>query len=379
MGKSTLPQIQGLQAVRTGDRPDHSLCLGGKSRLPGLFRIFMATFLTAAAVLCAPAPAPADRPEVETVRVLMLPYLDFAPLFIAEEEGYFAEEGLQIEHLKLASSAQAVALLLQGDLDVAGAVVRVNLFNAMARSGSIALVADKGHVGSSEECTYATVVARREWLQRLREKRLGGAKTRVADRPRTILGYLLAEALGSVGQDLSVESRELGSPAVIIEALGKDQLDVAWQTEPWRTVALAEDEIEEWLPANELIPGQQFAVLAFGPRLIKTSPHIGQRFMIAYLKGVRQFNLGKTERNVDLVVKYTRADEGIVREACWPPTRGDGSINADGILEFQRWAVKRGWLDSVVPPEIFWDGRFTRHANEVLAGESEDDRGGGGP
>jgi NitT/TauT family transport system substrate-binding protein len=143
---------------------------------------------------------------------------------------------------------------------------------------------------------------------------------------------------------------------------------VASESEPFLTLALRESGIAEWKTAREVIPDQQFAVLAFGPRLISGPPDIGRRFMVAYLQGVRQYNRGKTRRNVDLLVKSTGLQEDLVRQACWPAMRDDGSINLDRVLEFQAWAVKKGLQDRVVPPERFWDGRFTSHANKELSG-----------
>jgi len=57
------------------------------------------------------------QPAPVTLKVVILPYLSEAPLFIAEE-GYFAEQALDIEFVELKRSAEAVPALAQGDLDV---------------------------------------------------------------------------------------------------------------------------------------------------------------------------------------------------------------------------------------------------------------------
>jgi ABC-type nitrate/sulfonate/bicarbonate transport system substrate-binding protein len=324
--------------------------------------------LLAAALLAHPATLAAEGPRVETVKVLMLPYLDFAPLHIADEEGYFRDQGIVVERLQLTTSEQAVALLAHGDLDVAGAILRVDLLNAMARGAAIALVADKGHVGEAGDCSYASLVARSAWLSDLKERRLDpAAKITAGDRPATVLGYFIEKALASVAGAERIDLRVISNPAVRIEALRAGRLDVAPETEPFLTLALREPGIAEWLTAREVIPEQQFAVLAFGPRLVASSPEIGRRFMVAYLRGIRQYNQGKTRRNVELLAKSTGLQEDLVRQACWPRMRDDGSINLDRVLEFQAWAVKKGLQDRIVPPERFWDGRFTSEAGKALA------------
>jgi len=88
--------------------------------------------------------------------------------------------------------------------------------------------------------------------------------------------------------------------------------------------------------------------------------------MIAYLKGVRQYNLGKTARNLDIEASATRLDRDLLARTCWQPIRGDGRINVESVLDFQRWAVRRGALDALVPPESFWDPSFVDQANVAL-------------
>ena len=67
---------------------------------------------------CAP-----QKAQKVTLKVVLLPYLAFAPFFIGEEEGYFAEQGLEVEFVKFAGAAQAMPLLAQGSLHVgAGAI-----------------------------------------------------------------------------------------------------------------------------------------------------------------------------------------------------------------------------------------------------------------
>lgn len=341
-----------------------------RNGIPRLLLRSLASLLSLA-LLCVAAPVAAQVTKPDVVNVLMLPYLDFAPLHIADEEGFFAEQGIRIERFKFASADHAVALLLRGDLDVVGSVVRVNLLNAMARDGSIAFVADKGHVAAAGGCSYTSLLARRSWLQELQEKGLDpAARITVSDRPATITSYYTEKALSALATDDRIARREVGEPAVAIEALRTGRLDVVAQSEPWRTVALQDPGIAEWMPDKDVIPDQQFAILVFGPRLISRSPDIGQRFMVAYLKGVRQFNQGKTRRNVELLTAFTQLSEDLVRKACWPAMRDDGSINADKLVEFQAWALKKGLQDRILPPARFWDGRFVTHANAALAGSA---------
>ena len=94
------------------------------------------------------------------LRVVSLPHLSFAPFYIAEEEGFFKEQGLQVEFVKMDAAVQAVPALIRGDLHVMAETIFPNYLNAIARGAKLRIVADKGHL-SSTGCTYAAIVARR--------------------------------------------------------------------------------------------------------------------------------------------------------------------------------------------------------------------------
>jgi ABC-type nitrate/sulfonate/bicarbonate transport system substrate-binding protein len=100
----------------------------------------------ASATSAAAAPqAPAER---VAVKYAYLPVLAYAPSFIAHERGYFAEQGLEVEHVKFDSSALAVAPLTAGQLDFISAVPSPSLFNALARDLPMKAIATSALAGA---------------------------------------------------------------------------------------------------------------------------------------------------------------------------------------------------------------------------------------
>ena len=93
--------------------------------------------------------------------------------------------------------------------------------------------------------------------------------------------------------------------------------------------------------------------------------------MTAYLKAVRQYNQGKTKRNLEILVEHTGLDQTLLEEACWSLVRNDGTINVESVLEFQDWAVKAGFLENSISEEQFWDPSFIEYANGVLGVTSQ--------
>ncbi len=80
----------------------------------------------------------------------------------------------------------------------------------------------------------------------------------------------------------------------------------------------------------------------------------------------KQYNLGKTDRNVAIIAKYTEMKPEEVRQSCWMSMRSDGMIDNAGMSGFQEWALAKGLQLSLVPPEKLLDMSFVKAANEAM-------------
>lgn len=58
------------------------------------------------------------KAEPTTLRVGVLPILDTLPMYVADEEGFFAEQGIEVEFVTAASAAERDQLLQAGKIDV---------------------------------------------------------------------------------------------------------------------------------------------------------------------------------------------------------------------------------------------------------------------
>lgn len=99
------------------------------------------------------------------MKVVSSPYLSYAPFSIAEEEGYFSEQGLQIEFIKMIDASKTIPFLIKGNLDVMADMILPSQLNAIARGAGIKIVADKGYLASTG-CTYMALMARRTLIEK---------------------------------------------------------------------------------------------------------------------------------------------------------------------------------------------------------------------
>jgi NitT/TauT family transport system substrate-binding protein len=323
-------------------------------------------FLCLPMLLCIACGQKEHRPGSVTLKVVSTSFLLHAPIFIAQEEGYFTQQGLDIEFVKMTSSGQGIPALIQGEVDVIPGAIRFNLLNAMARGAEIRFVADMGYV-DPEGCIADALMARPALVE---AGELNGPgqllNRRIATNPSVFTGYFLDKLLNRAGLSLDdIDIENIPHPARP-EALERGAVDLVTSSEPWTTRLLQEKQAILWVPYQEVIPDFQHSIIVYGPNLLVKNPEAGNRFMVAYLKAVRQYNEGKTPRNIEILAKHTGLDEELLTDCCWPAIRADGRINCESVLDFQRWAIERGLLDDLVTKEQFWDPHFVEHACGIL-------------
>jgi len=304
--------------------------------------------------------------EPVILKLAILPYLSYAPFFISQEEGYFAEQGIQIDVIKFANSPDAVPALAQGQLDVAGGLMTVGMLNAMAHGARLRFVADKSYCDPTG-CVYMGLVAKRTLVEsgELADPvQLKGR--RIAINEASAEGYWVQKLLTTAGLRLDdVKTGDIPDP-VMLSAFEKGAIDLGTPAEPWITRIVNAGHAVLWMPMNQVVPDFQFGVVLFGPNLLDKNPEAGKRFMVAYLKGVEQYRKGKTGRNLEILVAHTGLDRELLKQACWPPFRASGRINSESVLDFQAWAIEKEYLARSVTQEQFWDARFVDYAEQIM-------------
>lgn len=306
------------------------------------------------------APAPAPQPKLTKVTMNLNPVMTYAPLMIAMDEGYFANEGIEIEVAKLDSNS-AVAAAAAGKLDVLNSGVRSGIFNTIARGAVLRVVADKGH--TSQVCSADAFVAPIAMADRIAKN---GGKLK-GERIAVLRGGLsefltarLVESRGATMQDVTLIQLPAGTPAT-----SRDMTDaVRMTTEPNLSGIMHDGWAKVVATAQDVAPNHQFALLVFGKRLLQDDPALGRRFMRAYLRGVHTYNQGKTDRNVAIVARHTKLPDEIIRRACWVAVNDDAHIDPNAVQPFLDWAVANKMLDRSMKFEEWWNPAFLDAARQ---------------
>jgi len=305
------------------------------------------------------SPSAEEPPDPIKIKVSRLPFLSFAPYFIADAEGYFEAQGLDIEFVQFERGADAIAALINGDIDVWGGATSASIFNAMQRA-SLKIVGGRGYF-PEDDCGYTAFLLRSELLESGRVESaedLAGLKV-VQDREGGMRDYALRRLLENVGLSLEDVGVVTIVDEVVIDAFAEGDIDMAAMGEPWVARIASAGHAESWLSFGQVLPDYPFGIIVFGEQLLQEDEEAGMRFMDAFLQGIEQYNQGKTDRNLEILADMTGLERELLETACWPSYQADGGIDLQGLLDFQNWLVQNGYLDAALEPDQLWDSRFT--------------------
>jgi NitT/TauT family transport system substrate-binding protein len=277
-------------------------------------------------------------------------HLTSAPLLLAEDAGYFAEEGLKIEFVDINRGEESLIAMLGGEADVLPAPLHPGLFTAVARGGDIRIIAGLNFL--APDCTYHAIVLRPGLSPDQAQRRI-----RKLDASRDgSTRYLAGRMLATRGINIDTLDTIKLPQEVIGHSLGNGSVDAASLSEPLVTRIGGKGTV--WLRSHEASPGFQWSVMSFGKKLLREDPEAGVRFLTAYRRGVALFHEGKTPENLERLERLTQEDRKILEASCWPSFPADLRPNMASVLAYQQWALEHDYLDEIATLAQLWDSSF---------------------
>ena len=333
--------------------------------------LFLIVILVSGVVFCGcmtptppvmPAVTPAATPALQTVKVAYSPTTANGPLYIAKEEGYFAEQGVNVELEKYQSPAAALPVLIHGDIAVSTGPLKIGLINALAKGEHVRIVADKGRIIDGYCDPYALMVRKDLYEQGIirNVSDLKGKKISQRDSDYDLFNVL---ALGNLSNK-DVETMDMDWN-MVVPAFRSGAIDAALITDPYMTQALDSGSAVVLVPGKDFLPDWPLPVY-YGPAILDKDPELGKRFMVGYLKGVKQYNEGKTERNLAILQNYTKLDRDILNRSCWYPIAADGYLPKKPVHDYMNWMYANKKISQILTDDQIFDMSYVDYANGVL-------------
>jgi NitT/TauT family transport system substrate-binding protein len=318
--------------------------------------------------ICLSLPAAGMAAGLEVVRVGTTNVSTDIGFFIADKKGYFKEEGIDVTFTTFNTAAKMVAPLGVGQLDVGGGTVAVGLYNAMGRGITVKVVADKGSIKPGYG--FSALLVRKDLVDSGRYKSYKDLKgmTVAVGMAGTGTASALNEALKKGGLKYGdVKVVDLGFPQHLA-AYANKAIDASITNEPTVSRSVKDAVAVRVAGNDEVYPGQQTAVVLYSGEFIKNRPAVAQKFMRAYLRGVRDYNRALLNGAIagpgaaevlDILTEYTSIkDKEIYRSIVPHATNPDGRVNVASMKKDYAFFKEQGLVTSKATVDEVVDNSF---------------------
>jgi NitT/TauT family transport system substrate-binding protein len=248
----------------------------------------------------------------DKVKIGVIGILAEAGLYVAQEHGYFAKEGLDVEFVKGLFGPDAFPALATGQVDAVGGAFGPEMINAVERGVNVRIAGGLSSYVPGFESGFLMV--RKELIDQGKVKDfadLKGLKLAILEPRPNLTDYFATRYLKLGGLTLNdVQTVNVPFPSMIT-ALKTGGVDAAHVSEPLATIAVDAQAAVKFKPVNTYAPnGLTVAVLQFGTNLLEKSRETGERVIVAYMQGARDYldALKKPEGRAEMaeiLMKYT--------------------------------------------------------------------------
>lgn len=296
---------------------------------------------------------PAQAQEKKALKVSIIPISDVAPLFAAIKEGYFKQQGLEIDTAPTAGGAVGVPGLMAGAYDIVFTNV-VSTVQARAQGLPIKIVAPGSAIGDGSQGDGGAGILVRKGEGIRTGADLVGKSLAVNTQKNIIWLYARAWVQKAGGDPNKVTYREVPFPQML-DALRGKRVDAVFSVDPFVTIAKADAGLEYLgSPYIAVQPNLSVAQYVATEDFIAKNPETLKRFNAALQMGIGWVNkhlLGKEMR--ELLASYTRINPEMLAKMAQPgaaPTKVDldsirktvvlmkahdlltGDVNVDALL-----------------------------------------------
>lgn len=320
------------------------------------------------------APAPGAGPILTRLQIGQVGGISDAAIFIANDKGFFREQGIELETTRFNSAAQMVAPLATGQLDIGGGAPSAGLLNAIARDIALKIVADKGNISPGHG--YEAIVIRKALWD------TGAFKS-----PADLRGKTVALAARDISPEVDLDAFLRTGGLTVNDvtlvtmafpdmgtALANGSIDAAVAIEPFVTQIVEKGIGVIWTRGDAVVPGQQVAVMLYSPRFASLKPGLARKFMLAYVKAARYYNDAFVKNDPDkkrevlqILIRNTPVKDPVLYEKMvMPGINPNGRVNIDALAAQQNWFLKKGSQKSRVDLSTVIDHQYVDWAVQQL-------------
>ncbi|MCY3936525.1 MAG: ABC transporter substrate-binding protein [Chloroflexi bacterium] len=290
------------------------------------------------------------------LRIGVLPVLNALPAYVAQDAGYFAEEGIEVEIRIFLSAKELSEEVMAGGMDG----LQADLITALRINDGGGDVKTLRHVGITNQPFVQLVVARDSGIESLADL----AGTRIAISKNTVIEYLTDSFLASAG--LSADDAEYVEIPKLVErynAILRGLIDAASLPQPFATIALSygaraliDDTVMDYVPE----------ALSVRADVLAEKGEIVSAFLRAYERAVATLNAmdGDNDQYLALADAVNSKPDSVVKSMVAGRRLPVPSLAWARVPEVEEyasahdWALENGLLMEAQAYEDIIDGSY---------------------
>ena len=303
--------------------------------MPKLLRTFGAIAVLVAAVMVGSGPAAVAQ---DKVKVGVFPTASSLPYFVAIERGFFKEQNIEPETIRLIGGPPNIAAMISNQIEAAIVLVTIEAMNANLKKPGVAM-----YIGvHSQNKTYQMeqfVVRKGYSAESLKD--LKGARIMSAPGPANVVAAKAVLAkVGLKEGDYTIDQLDMSQHVNVMTA---GTFDAGYTLEPQASTmrklgvarTLEAGVITKYILGNE--NGNAFAAgCALTSDFIKGRPDVARRFAAVWKKGIEFVNENPQEARKYLA-KNTLTPEDVVDTVPMVRYFMAGDLTAEHKAEFQKF------------------------------------------
>ncbi len=275
------------------------------------------------------------------VRIAMLPILDTIPLYLAQDAGYFADEGVSVEFIPVGSAAERDQVMAAGQADgMINDLVSVVLYN---RQGITVQVVRFMRVATKDVPLYRVVASAKAGIKTPAD--LAGVPIGISQ--GSIIDYVTDQLLQSEG--LSPDQIKTVAVPNISERmalLGSGELKAATLPEPFATLAVQNGAVV--ISDDRSHPEFGNSVISFHKTFLDQHPAAAKGFLRAVERAIADIN-ASPEKGRPILSKYKLIPPDLASTypvPAFPTSSLPSEVQFDRVAQ---WARQKGLVDQTVP------------------------------
>jgi NitT/TauT family transport system substrate-binding protein len=296
---------------------------------------------------------PGRQAEDTNLKMGLLPILDVLPIYVAQQKGYFAAEGIKVELVPAKSAQERDALMQAGEIDgMLNDLISTGLFDRDKAQIKIVATARRAYPESPQMRVLAAPGSGITSAQDLAGVPIGISQN-------TIIEYITDRLL--VAEGLSpdqIQIIEVSAIPVRFEQLRPGQIKAATLPDPLAQGALAGG-------ATLVVDDSQYthysqSVLSFSTTAIESKPNTIKKFLKAWNRAVQDLNNHPDEFK-DLLIQQGRVPESIQDSYRMPPFPVGEVPSQAEWQDVVDWLMEKGLIEQ---PLAYQDAVLTGFAEQ---------------